>query len=62
MISQAKLKTELNRLARRREALRDQLREHFSLPAVDRNYKAFELIVDELEELRKRIHTIQANA
>lgn len=59
MICQTKQKTELNKLVKRREELRDNLRDHFSLPVVQRNYKSFEKIVDELEELRKRIRFIQ---
>lgn len=55
MISQMGQKTELRRLVKRREELRNKLRDHFSLPSTQRNYKEFELVVDELEALRKRI-------
>lgn len=58
MISQAVGNNELRKLVKRRDVLRDKLRDHFSLPISQRNYREFELVVDELEELRKRIHSI----
>lgn len=46
---------EIKKLVKRREELRDKLRDHFSLPVVQRNYEDFELVVNELERLRKKI-------
>lgn len=59
MIMQLLTTTEMDRLTNRREVLRRKLKKHFSLPVQERNYKSFEKIVDELEELRRRVCEIK---
>lgn len=55
MVTLERQKRELKALLSRREEIREGLREHFSLPVVGRDYKHFELLVDELDVLRKKI-------
>lgn len=55
MFMLAQMKMEEQKLRRRRDELREKLKEHFSLPVVHRNYRSFELIVDELDELRQKL-------
>jgi len=52
-------KKEVERLTRRREKLRRQLQRHFSMPVVERDYAEFEKIVDELDDLRRRLSEIK---
>ena len=52
-------KKEVEKLTKRREFLRRRLQEHFSTPPVARNYTEFEKIVDELDELRRRLFEIK---
>ena len=59
MIAQTDNHAALVKIIRRREELRYKLRDHFCLPVNQRNYKEFESVVDELEELRKKIQTIK---
>jgi uncharacterized membrane protein YccC len=58
MLTQTR-KKETERLEKRREQLRRQLQRHFSLPAVERDYSEFEKVVDELDELRRRLFDIK---
>lgn len=55
MFMQAQMKMQEQKLRKRRDELREKLKEHFSLPVVRRDYRSFELIVDELDELRRRL-------
>ncbi len=55
MFMQAQMKMQERKLRKRRDELREKLKEHFSLPVVQRDYRSFELIVDELDELRRRL-------
>ncbi|MBI5873331.1 MAG: hypothetical protein HZB36_04220 [Candidatus Omnitrophica bacterium] len=50
---------ELRKLVKRREQLRGKLKDHFSQPISQRNYKEFETVVDQLDEVRKKIHDIK---
>jgi len=59
MIAQTDRDAVLRKLLKKREELRYRLRDHFCLPVNQRNYKEFESVVDELDELRKRIHLIK---
>ncbi len=59
MIVQTDKDAALRKLVRKREQLRYKLRDHFCLPVNQRNYKEFESVVDELDELRKKIHLIK---
>jgi hypothetical protein len=59
MIVETDRNTALRKLARKREVLRYKLRDHFCLPVSQRNYKEFESVVDELDELRKKIRLIK---
>ena len=52
-------KREAERLTKRREQLRRRLQKHFSLPVVERDYSEFEKIVDELDDLRRRLSEIK---
>jgi len=52
-------KKEAERLTRRREQLRRQLQRHFSLPVAERDYSEFEKVVDELDDLRKRLSELK---
>ena len=61
VLGQINQKSELRRLVERREALRLKLKDHFCVPVSQRNYKEFELIVDELDELRRRIRDLREN-
>lgn len=49
--------SELRKLRKRRDFLREKLKEHFNLPTQKRNYREFEMIVDELDDLRRKIYT-----
>jgi hypothetical protein len=60
MIMQMNQKSELKKLTRRREELRHKLRDHFSLPISARNYKEFESVVDELDEVRRKVCLLKA--
>jgi flagellar biosynthesis chaperone FliJ len=51
--------TELKKLSKKRDQLRDKLREHFSQPVSQRDYKAFEIVVDELDQVRKKIQGLK---
>ena len=55
MITLAEGKQGLKKLFKRREELRYKLKDHFCLPMGARNYKEFELVVTELDEIRKKI-------
>ncbi|MDD5018803.1 MAG: hypothetical protein PHH75_01520 [Candidatus Omnitrophica bacterium] len=55
MTTQAEKGKEVKRLLKRRETLRKKLKEHFSLSVQERNYDDFEKVVDELDELRKKL-------
>lgn len=46
-------------LVRRRQELRDKLKDHFCLPVSQRNYKDFERVVDELDDVRKKIQELK---
>lgn len=59
MISQTDRNNEMKRLNHRREELRYKLKEHFCTSADQRNYKEFEMVVDELDDLRRRIHAFR---
>ncbi|OIO36640.1 MAG: hypothetical protein AUJ74_01555 [Candidatus Omnitrophica bacterium CG1_02_44_16] len=59
MIAQVDRDATLRKLIKKREELRYKLRDHFCLPVNQRNYKEFESVVDELDELRKKIHLIK---
>jgi hypothetical protein len=50
---------ELKKLTKRRDQLRDKLRNHFCQPVSERNYKEFEVVVDELDKIRKRIQELK---
>ena len=52
---------EMDKLNKRREALRRKLKSHFTLPVHERNYPDFEKVVDELDAVRKKIHEIKHN-
>lgn len=58
MVRQHQL-SELKKLAKRRDQLRNKLRDHFCQPVNQRNYKEFEVVVDELEEVRKRMRELK---
>ena len=60
MITQTNQKSELKKLEKRREELRHKLKVHFCLPTSQRNYKEFESVVDELDELRKKVYMLKA--
>lgn len=47
-------------LVRRRQELRDKLKDHFGLPISQRNYKDFERVVDELDNVRRKIQELKA--
>jgi hypothetical protein len=49
----------MRRLTQRREELRFKLKEHFCTPVTQRNYKEFEVVVDELDDLRRRIRALR---
>jgi|GEM_PF-1258405 len=49
----------LKRLQNRRNVLREKLKKHFSLAVSQRDYKEFEKIVDELDELRIKIRSLK---
>ncbi|MEK7849385.1 MAG: hypothetical protein AAB213_00980 [Candidatus Omnitrophota bacterium] len=59
MIAQTDRDAALRKLIKKREELRYKLRDHFCLPVNQRNYKEFESVVDELDELRKNIRLIK---
>ena len=59
MIVQTDKDAALRKLVRKREQLRYKLRDHFCLPVNQRNYKEFESVVDELDELRKKMRLIK---
>lgn len=59
VITRVNHQVELRNLARRREELRNKLRDHFCLPISKRNYKEFESVVDELDELRRKMLMIK---
>jgi hypothetical protein len=59
MISQTDQNKEMRRLTQRREELRFKLKEHFCTPVTKRNYKEFEVVVDELDDLRRRIRALR---
>ena len=48
----------LRKLTKRRDELRLKLRDHFTLAINERNYKEFEMVVDELDEVRRKIQQI----
>ena len=54
-------RSRLLKLTRKRNKLRIKLREHFSLPVSQRNYKDFEIVVDALDDVRKKIHELQTS-
>ncbi|HAJ57224.1 MAG TPA: hypothetical protein DCL35_05585 [Candidatus Omnitrophica bacterium] len=60
MITQTSIRVdghqELKKLVRRREQLREKLKDHFCQPVGQRNYDDFESVVDELGEVRRKIH------
>ncbi len=60
MITQAEQRSELKVLAKRREELRLRLKDHFCLPVSQRNYKEFEMVVDELDEVREKMYILKA--
>ncbi len=49
----------LKRLQGRRNVLREKLKKHFSSAVSERDYKEFEKIVDELDELRMKIRFLK---
>lgn len=49
----------LKKLVRRREQLREKLKDHFCRPASQRNYEDFELVIDELDEVRRKIFELK---
>jgi ABC-type phosphate transport system auxiliary subunit len=51
--------SELRKLVKRREQLRGKLKDHFSQPISQRNYMEFESVVDQLDDVRKKIHDIK---
>ena len=59
MIAQAGRDAALRKLIKKREELRYKLRDHFCLPVNQRNYKEFESVVDELDELRTKMRLIK---
>lgn len=59
MITQTDRDCELRKLVKRRQQLRFRLQDHFSLPVSERNYHEFESVVDELEDVRKKIGLIK---
>lgn len=59
MIAQTDRDAALRKLVKKREELRYKLRDHFCLPVNQRNYKEFESVVDELEELRMKMRLIK---
>ncbi len=59
MIAQTDKDAALRKLLKKREELRYKLRDHFCLPVNQRNYKEFESVVDELDELRRNIRLIK---
>ena len=59
MIAQTDRDAALRKLIKKREELRYKLRDHFCLPVNQRNYKEFESVVDELDELRRNIRLIK---
>lgn len=61
MFTQEKKKPGLRKLVQRREYLRSKLKEHFSTPVTRRDYREFESIVDELDELRQLIRALKEN-
>ena len=52
---QMNIESKIKRLVRRREQLRLKLKDHFSLPVLERNYREFERVIDELDEVRADI-------
>jgi len=61
MIVMETRKKEAERLARRREQLRRRLQKHFTTPVVERDYSEFEKIVDELDDVRRRLSDMKRN-
>lgn len=59
MILQTERLPTMKKLVRRREELRYKLRDHFCLPVSQRNYKDFASVVDELDEVRKKIQKLK---
>jgi len=59
MVIQTNKKSQLRRLVKKREILRQELKQHFSQSAEGRNYRKFELVVDELDELRKKMQLLR---
>lgn len=61
MIVQTDRRTEIKKLNERRRMLVCKLKTHFCLPIKERNYKNFENVVDELEDLRSKIRMLRGN-
>lgn len=55
MICQLEKKGELRRLTLKRQQLRRKLKRHFCQPVHERDYGTFERVVDELDEVRRKI-------
>ena len=53
---------ELKKLSKRRDQLRNKLRDHFCQPVNQRDYKEFEDVVDELDGVRKRIQEFKCKS
>lgn len=58
MIKQSESKLSLEELFMRRKELQYKLKDHFCLPIRKRNYVEFETVARELDDLRKKIHTL----
>jgi len=59
MIIKTDRRTEIEKLNKRRQRLVCKLKSHFCLPIKERNYKEFENVVDELEDLRSKIRMLR---
>lgn len=61
MIALADQNIMLKKLTKRRDVLRGKLRDHFSRPFNNRDYHDFELIVDELDQVRQKINALKVS-
>lgn len=52
-------KNEREKLLRRREGLCQKLKKHFSVPVSGRDYREFDVLTGELEEVRKRLEKLK---
>lgn len=51
--------SERDKLLRRRSGICRKLKQHFSVPVSGRDYRAFDALTEELEEVRKRLEGLK---